>query len=89
MPGFKINLKHLPGVLRPAWEPSAQQRHRAAVAGPEEGHKKCPRAGTPLPCGQAERVGAVQPGEKKALGRLYGGLSVLKGSLQERGGQDF
>jgi len=28
---------------------------------------------------QAERVGAVQPGEEKAAGRPYCSLSVLKG----------
>ena len=37
----------------------------------------------PLLWGQAERVGAVQPGEEKASGRPYRNLSVLKGDLQE------
>ncbi|KAK4822133.1 LOW QUALITY PROTEIN: hypothetical protein QYF61_010256 [Mycteria americana] len=35
------------------------------------------------------RVVVVQPGEEKALGRPYCSLSVLKGGLQERGGQNF
>jgi len=30
---------------------------------------------------KSERVGAVQPGEEKALGAPYCGLSVLKGGL--------
>ena len=33
---------------------------------------------------KGERVGVVQNGEGKALGRPYSGLSVLKGNLQER-----
>jgi len=37
-------------------------------AGPEEGHEDDPRAGAPLLQGQAEGVGAVQPGEEKAPG---------------------
>jgi len=49
--------------------------------GPEEGHKNDQRDGTPLLRGKAERVGAVQPGEEKAPGRPYCGLSVLKGGL--------
>jgi len=38
----------LPGVLRPALEPSAQEGHGADGAGPEESHKDDPKAGTPL-----------------------------------------
>jgi len=37
------------------------------VAGPEKGHITDPRAGAPFLQGKAERVGAVQPGEEKAL----------------------
>jgi len=34
-----------------------------------------------LSTGKVERVGAVQPGEEKAVGRSYCSLSVLKGGL--------
>ena len=33
--------------------------------------------------GQAERAGAVQPGEEKTPGRPYCGLSLPEGGLQE------
>jgi len=50
-------------------------------SGAREGHKNDPRAGTPLLLGKAERSGAVQPGEEKALGRPYCSLPVLEGGL--------
>ena len=37
-----------PEVLCPALEPLAQEGHGAVGAGPEQGHKDDPRAGTPL-----------------------------------------
>jgi len=70
-----------PGFLHPALELSAQGRHGAVGVGPEEATKMIKRAGAPLLRGRAERVGAVQPGEKKAAGRLYGSISVVKRGL--------
>jgi len=72
-----------PRVLHPALEPSAQEGHGPVGVGLEEGHKNDQGAGALLQ-GQAERVGGVQPGEEKAVGRPYCGLSVIKGGLQER-----
>ena len=69
-----------PGGLRPTLEPSAHEGHRA-VGVSLEGDEKDQRAGAPLLQGQAERAGAVQPGEKKAVGRSDCSLSVLKGGL--------
>jgi len=61
-----------PGVLCPALEPSAQERHGPVGVGPENDN----RHGTPLLWGKAERVGALQPGEEKAPGRPYSSLPV-------------
>jgi len=72
-----------PGVLCPALEPPVQETPRPVGVGPEEGHRNDERAGTPLLWGKAETVGAVQPGEEKALGWLYSSLPVPKGGLQE------
>jgi len=66
-----------------------QERHGPVGAGPEEGHKNDQRDGTPLLQGEAERVGAVRPGEEKAPGTPYCSLSVFKGGLEERWRQIF
>ena len=51
--------------------------------GPEEGHEDDPRDGVPLLQGQAKGVGAVQPGEEKALRSPHSSLPVSEGGLQE------
>ena len=48
---------------------------------PEKGHKNDPRDVTPLLQEQAERVGAVEPEEEMAPGRLGSGTAVSKGWL--------
>ena len=67
-----------PGVLRPDVEFSVQEKHGPVSVCPEEGHKNDPGDGTPPIRGQAERLGAVQPGNEKAVGRPESGLSVSK-----------
>jgi len=76
-----------PAVLQTALEPSAQERHEHVGAGPEEGHKNYPRAGTALLSGKAERF--VQPGEEKASGRPYCDLPVPEGGLEESWRETF
>ena len=68
-------------VLHPDAEFSMQERCGPVGVCPEEGQKNAPRDGTPPLRGQAERGGAVQPGEEKALGRPENGLSVSKWEL--------
>ena len=76
-------------VLCPAVEPSAQEGHGAAGAGPKETHKNDLRDGTHLLWGKAERIGTVQPGELKALGTPYTSFSMFKEDLQERWTETF
>ena len=68
-----------PGVLRPALEPSAQDRPGAAGAGPEEAPAMIRGARAPLLGGKAGRAGAAQPeeGSRKTLEQL----PVLKGGF--------
>lgn len=68
-------------LARAIFCPSAQG-HGCITTSPEEVHDDGQRAGALL-CKQAERAGAVQLGEEKALGRPYSDLSVPIGYLQE------
>ena len=70
-------------------ESSAQERRGPVGAYPEEGHKNNPRDGTPPLQGQGVRAGAVQPGEEKAPRRPESGLTVSRGGLEERRGQNL
>ena len=48
-----------------------------------EGHKDNQRAGAPPLRGQAERVGALQPGEEKDPTRPYSSLPVPEGAYRK------
>jgi len=52
----------LPGVLCSHVESSVQERLGSVAVHSEKGHKNDAQNKTPLPWGQAERSGAVQPG---------------------------
>ena len=71
--------KASPGVLHPDLGSSGQEIYRPVGLHPEDGQENGPRDGTPPLHGQAERPGAVQPGEEKALRIPESGLSVTKG----------
>ena len=53
-------------VLHPDVKYSAEGRHGPIAAHPAYSYKNDPMDGTPLLRGQAERAGALQPGEEKA-----------------------
>jgi len=48
LPLYTDLMRPPPGVLRPAPEPSARERHGLVGVGPEEGHKNDQRTGAPL-----------------------------------------
>lgn len=53
--------------MHPALGPSVQERHGPVGVSLEGGHKVHQGAVVPVIQGKAERIGAVQPGEEKAL----------------------
>ena len=63
--------------------PWIQERHRPVGAGPEEDHRN---RGL---WWRAERIGVVQPGEKKSPGKPYCGLSISQGGLWEKWRKTF
>jgi len=75
------------GVMCPGVESSIQERYGPVGLLSEEGHKNDPRDGTSPLQGQAERAGAVQPGEEKARSSLSGSKGAVRkdGLLSRRG----
>jgi len=56
---------------------------------PKESHRNDPRDGTSPLQGQAERAGAVQPRQKKALGRSDSTFLYLKEGYKKEGDIHF
>ncbi|XP_051633419.1 translation initiation factor IF-2-like [Manacus candei] len=67
------------GALHPAPGPSAQEGHGPVGASPKEGHEVDKRIGAPPLRRQAEKVGAVQPGEGKVVWGLMATFQYPKG----------
>ena len=71
-----------PGVLCPVLELPKQEGHVIVGAGPEVGQEE---SGAPPLQGQAERAGALQPGEEMAPGDLIAVFQYLKGTYRKSG----
>jgi len=78
LPVCPVLVRPPPGVLRPALEPSAQDRPGPVGGGPEEATAMI-RGREHLCCEERLRAAFLQPGEEKALGRPYCSLSVFEG----------
>lgn len=69
------------GALHPALEFSAQETY--VIVGLEENHKD--DQGDRISPVKTDRVGVVQPGEEKALGRVFVEFSELGGAYEKDG----
>ena len=78
-----------PGVLCPDVEFSVQETWGLLGVCPKESHRNDPRDGTSPLQGQAERAGAVQPRQKKALGRSDSTFLYLKEGYKKEGDIHF
>jgi len=75
--------------MHPVLALPTQEGHEAVGSGTEEGHEDDQRARAPPLLEQAERAGALQPIEGKALEGPYSGLPVPDRGLQESWGGAF
>ncbi|KAK4828519.1 hypothetical protein QYF61_026941 [Mycteria americana] len=96
--GSPLGSQVLPAKPAPVWSPLSMGPQvlpgACSNVGFPQGHSlprasTCSGMGSSMGCRKAEKVGVVQPGEEKALGRPCCGLPCLKRTYKKDGGRLF